>query len=110
MKPAPRTATLSILAPDFDDFASVDDRASTAFLAKKIEIKDNQLTFEISGETDGNGWKVTYKGKPRGNSIKGTIDYEFGDNKGTVDFQGKRVAEKKEKEDAKPASPKKDKE
>lgn len=78
--------------------------------AKKIEIKDNQLTFEISGENDGNQWKVTYKGKPRGNSIKGTIDFDFGGNTGTVDFEGKRVPEKKEKEGTKQASQKKDKE
>ena len=57
--------------------------------AKNIEIKDNQLTFEISGENDGNQWKVAYKGKPRGNSIKGTIDFDFGGNTGTVDFEGK---------------------
>jgi len=69
--------------------------------AKKIEIKDNQLTFEISGENDGNQWKVTYKGKPRGNSMKGTIDYDFGGNTGTVEFEGKRGSEKKEKEDTK---------
>ena len=67
--------------------------------AKKVEIKDNQLTFEISGENDGNKWKVTYQGKPRGNSIKGTIDYDFGGNTGTVDFEGKRSPAKKEKDD-----------
>ena len=68
--------------------------------AKKIEIKDSQLTFEISGENDGTQWKVTYKGKPRGNSIKGKIYYDFGENKGTVDFEGKRGPDKKAKEDA----------
>jgi len=66
--------------------------------AKNIAIKGGQLTFGISGENDGNQWKVTYKGKPRGNSIKGTIDYDFGGNTGTVDFAGKRAAEKKAKE------------
>ena len=67
---------------------------------KKIEIKDNQLTFEISGENDGNQWSVTYKAKPRGNSVKGTIDYDFGGNSGTIDFEGKRLPEKEKQEGA----------
>ena len=67
--------------------------------AKKIEIKNNELSFEVAGENNGNQWKVVYKGKPRGNSIQGTVDYEFGDNSGTIDFEGKRQPVKKEKDD-----------
>ena len=67
---------------------------------KKIEIKDNQLTFEISGENDGNQWSVVYKAKPRGNSVKGTFDYDFGGNSGTLDFEGKRLPEKEKQESA----------
>lgn len=72
--------------------------------AKKIAIKDNQLTFEISGENDGTAWKVTYHGQPRGNAIKGTIDYDFGENKGTVDFVGKRSPAKNDKKSARQES------
>ncbi len=64
--------------------------------AKHVVIKNNQLIFEVSGENNGNEWKVTYQGHPRGNSIRGTIDYDFGGNVGTVDFAGKRDPEKKQ--------------
>ena len=57
--------------------------------ATKIQVKDNELTFEISGENDGNEFKVVYTGKPRGNSIKGKVDYDFNGNAGSIDFTGK---------------------
>ena len=43
-------------------------------------------------------FKVVYMGKPRGDSIKGTIDYDFNGNTGTVDFEGKRLWEKEKNE------------
>ena len=67
--------------------------------ATKISIKDNQLSFTISGENDGNAWSVVYKGKPRGNAIKGSVDYDFGGNTGTIDFVGKRDPVKKKPKD-----------
>ena len=57
---------------------------------KKIEIKDGQLKFVVAGERDDNKFSVAYTGKPRGNAIKGTIDYDFNGNAGTIDFTGKR--------------------
>ena len=61
--------------------------------ANNIKVKDNKLTFEISGEADGNEYVAVYTGKPKGDSIKGTIDYEFGGNPGTLDYRGKRLRE-----------------
>ncbi len=60
------------------------------FEAKEIAIKDGQLTFVIGGEYEGQKWRVTYKGKPRGDAIKGKIDFDFSGNTGTVDFEGQR--------------------
>jgi rhodanese-related sulfurtransferase len=71
--------------------------------ATNIKVADNKLTFEISGENNGNPFKVVYMGKPRGDSIKGTIDYDFNGNTGTVDFEGKRLPEKEKNGEAKPA-------
>ena len=71
--------------------------------ATNIKVVDNKLTFEISGENNGNAFKVVYTGKPRGDSIKGTIDYDFNGNTGTVDFEGKRLQEKEKNGEAKPA-------
>ncbi len=66
--------------------------------AKSISVEDNKLTFEISGENDGNQFKVVYTGKPRGDSIKGTVDYDFNGNTGSVDFIGKLTREKEKQE------------
>jgi hypothetical protein len=63
----------------------------------EIKVENNQLSFFISGERDGNAFKITYKGKPRGQSITGTVDFDFGGQTGTIDFSGKRIPEKTEK-------------
>ncbi len=68
--------------------------------AKKVELKDNVVSFEISGKTEDNDFLVIYKGKPRGDSIKGTVEYDFGGNTGTIAFEGRRQVDKK-KADAK---------
>ncbi len=68
--------------------------------ATKIKVKDNKLTFEIAGENDGNEFTVVYTGKPRGDSIKGKLAYDFSGNTGTIDFTGKRMREKKEEKDS----------
>ena len=66
--------------------------------AKSISVKDNKLTFEISGENDGNQFKFVYTGKPRGDSIKGTVDYDVNGSTGSVDFMGKLTREKEKQE------------
>jgi hypothetical protein len=60
------------------------------FQAQEIQIKDNHLTFFITGENDGNVWKVSYNGKPRGSSIAGSVEFDFGGQSGTLEFTGKR--------------------
>ena len=73
--------------------------------AKNVELKDGQLSWNISGERDGNTFKVEYRGKPQGDSIKGTLDFDFGGNTGTGDFTGKRKPlEEKKAAEAKPAA------
>jgi hypothetical protein len=49
------------------------------------------LTWTISGERDGNTFKAVYKGKPDGNEIKGSVDFDFAGNSGTIDFSGQRT-------------------
>jgi hypothetical protein len=73
--------------------------------AKSVEFKDGQLTWDVSGERDGNSFKVVYHGKPQGDSIKGTNEFDFGGNTGTADFTGKRTPpEEKKAAEAKPAA------
>jgi len=70
----------------------------TQLEATDIKIADNKLTFGISGENDGNAFKVVYTGKPRGDSIKGTVDYDFNGNTGSADFTGKLLHEKEQQD------------
>ena len=65
--------------------------------AKDVILKDNMLSFTISRETDNGSFTVKYKGKPIGRAIKGSLDYKFGDNGGSADFEGKLLVEKKKK-------------
>ena len=57
---------------------------------KDISLKEGVLSFVVSRETDNGEFRATYKGKLSGNSIKGKIEYRFGDREGTVDFVGQR--------------------
>jgi hypothetical protein len=65
---------------------------------KDLTLKENTLTWEISGEREGVQFKVIYSGKPRGNAIEGTSEFDFDGNTGTLEFTGKRTPpEEKEK-------------
>lgn len=74
--------------------------------AKNVQLKDNELTWEISSDDDDDfDFQVVYRGKPRGNKIQGTNEFDFGGNTGTMEFSGKRTPpEKKRAADATPAS------
>jgi hypothetical protein len=73
--------------------------------AKNLAFKDGELTWEISGEREGNSFKVVYRGKLTGDSIKGTNEYDFGGNTGSAEFTGKRMpAEEQKTVEVKPAS------
>jgi hypothetical protein len=75
--------------------------------AKNVTLKDNELSWEISGKRDGARFKVFYTGKPRGSTIEGTNEFDFGGNTGTIEFTGKRTPpaekEKMPPEEARPA-------
>ena len=44
---------------------------------ENLAVEDNQLSFELTFERDGNSFTVAYKGTPRGDSMKGTMESEF---------------------------------
>jgi hypothetical protein len=69
--------------------------------AKHVSLKENTLTWEISGEREGIQFKVVYSGKPRGNAIEGTSEFDFDGTTGTLEFTGTRTPpEEKEKPEA----------
>ncbi len=60
--------------------------------AKDLTLKDGELSWEISsGEGDDFDFKVVYHGKPRGNKIAGSNEFDFGGNTGTMEFTGERT-------------------
>jgi hypothetical protein len=71
---------------------------------KEIAVKDAELSFTIERERDGTKITSKYKGKPRGNSIAGTVEYVFNDQPGTAEFEGTRAAKEEKKEEKKEAA------
>ena len=61
------------------------------FDLEDITLKDGVLRFEIDGEIDGQDIHVTYEAKVDGDTLDGSFDYEYAENTGTVDFEGKRA-------------------
>jgi hypothetical protein len=71
--------------------------------ARNLALKDGELSWEISSDdNDDFDFQVTYHGKPRGNKVAGSTEYDFGGNTGTMEFTGERTPPE-EKEAAKTA-------
>jgi hypothetical protein len=64
--------------------------------AKNVQIKGNELLFEISSENGDFSFKTNYQGTPRGNSIEGKSVFDFGGNTGEMKFTGKRQPPREE--------------
>ena len=64
--------------------------------AKNVQIKGNDLLFEIASENGDFSFKSNYQGTPRGNSIEGKSTFDFGGNAGEMKFTGKRQSPKEE--------------
>jgi hypothetical protein len=74
---------------------------------KNLALKENELSWEISsGDDDEFDFKIVYKGRPRGNTIEGSNQFEFGDNTGTMKFTGKRTPPEENRKDDRPAGAK----
>lgn len=56
----------------------------------EIELKDNQLSFTISGTFNGNTLTAKYSVQPRGDKLSGKIDFQFNDRTGEMKVTGKR--------------------
>jgi hypothetical protein len=60
-------------------------------------VLGDEITFEVSRNRDGKKYKLKYSGKITGDTIKGSVDYNFDSMAGVLDFEGKRLnGEKKE--------------
>jgi hypothetical protein len=54
-------------------------------------FKNGELAFKVVRERDGQSFTQTYKGKLEGDAIKGTIEFEFGGESRTRDWEATRV-------------------
>jgi hypothetical protein len=72
---------------------------------KNVTLKDNKLSWEISGERDGAQFKVVYTGTPRGNKIDGNAEFDFDGNTGSMEFTGKRTPPEDQEKPAAEAKP-----
>jgi hypothetical protein len=52
----------------------------------------DEFVFEVARERDGKHFKLKYQGKVQGDTLKGSVDYDFDGLTGALDFEGKRQA------------------
>ena len=57
---------------------------------KDLRVENSVLKFTVTAEFDGYSMKVDYRGRPYGNKISGSLDYDFGGNTGQVEFTARR--------------------
>jgi hypothetical protein len=57
---------------------------------KDGKFKDGQATFSAEREREGMKFIVTYKVKVEGDTMKGKAEADFGGEKRSLDFEGKR--------------------
>lgn len=73
--------------------------------AKDVAFENGELSWRIkSGDDDEFEFAVAYRGKPEGDQMAGSVEYDFGGNTGTLEFTGERTPPKQEASPAKPAA------
>ncbi len=58
-------------------------------------IFGDEFTFEVKREQDKKSYRLKYQGKVVGDTLKGGVEYEFDGIIGSLDFEGRRVADAK---------------
>jgi hypothetical protein len=57
---------------------------------KKLGVEKSKLMFTIAGEVDTGLFQVDYKGRPYGDKMSGSLEYDFAGSTGEVEFTAKR--------------------
>jgi hypothetical protein len=58
---------------------------------KDALIFGDEFTFEVLRERNGNRYRLRYQGKVNGDSMKGSVEYDFDGIGGFLEFDGKRL-------------------
>jgi hypothetical protein len=73
--------------------------------AKDLKLKVGELSWRIESDDDDDfDFEVTYRGKPRGNKIAGSNEFDFGGNTGTMEFTGERTPPEEKATQIEPAN------
>ena len=75
--------------------ANYQSEAGKTLEAKRLEIKDNQLQFEIDTVFDNANLHVAFKGRPYGSKVKGTLKYTLNSDSGELEYTGALQPDKK---------------
>lgn len=60
--------------------------------AKDVAFKDGELSWRIEADDDDEvDFEIVYRGKPDGDKITGSNEYDFDGNTGTMEFTGERT-------------------
>lgn len=62
--------------------------------AREISFARGVLSIRVDGQFAGQHYGLTYKGKPVGDSLRGTVRWSYGFAAGSFAFEGERVGEK----------------
>jgi hypothetical protein len=60
--------------------------------ARNVAFERGELSFWVDGQYAGQAYTLTYKGKPRGNSLKGAVRWKYRWASGSFAFVGERIA------------------
>jgi hypothetical protein len=61
--------------------------------ANDVGFNRGELSFWIDGKFAGKVYTLTYKGRRRGNVLRGAVYWKYGWANGSFDFEGKRIAQ-----------------
>ena len=74
---------------------TVTGRDNTETAIEDAKIKDDEVSFKVTRERNGQKFTMAYKGKVSEDTIKGTIETERDGQKNSRDWEAKRVKEEK---------------
>ena len=65
---------------------------------KDLKVGDNHLVFTLLTDFNGGTLKADFKGRPYGDNVAGSVEFDLEGQTGEGSFKGKRKAEKKKKD------------
>jgi len=61
--------------------------------ARNVAFERGELSFGVDGKYAGQVYTVTYKGRPRGDALRGAVHWKYGWASGSFGFVGERITQ-----------------